>query len=186
MSDESAVDLTLLLQRAADGDADSRAQALERVYGELHAVAEGLFARERKGHTLQPTVLVHDAFMRLVASDCSVSNKQHFMVLATRAMRRVLTDYARRKRAERRGGGLERVTFHEGMVGPQAVGFDPVLLDDALTRLGELNERHAKIVELKLFAGLEHAEVAEVMGLSVRSVESHWPMARAWLLKEIC
>jgi RNA polymerase sigma factor (TIGR02999 family) len=159
---------------------------LPLVYDELRALAASHMRRERSDHTLQPTALVHEAFMRLLRlPEGAVQNRVHFFALAAMAMRRVLADHARRHRAAKRGGGAARVDLDvaDGAAGPRDVAADD--LDAALDDLARLDPRHARIVELRFFGGLSIEETAEVLEISPATVKRDWVLARAWLHREL-
>jgi RNA polymerase sigma factor (TIGR02999 family) len=164
------------------------------VYDDLRHVAGRLFKRQRRDHTLQPTVLVHEAYMRLVRpQDQGFENRRHFMRVATLAMRQLLTDYARARASAKRGGGEERVALEEAEEAgadeiaddAPAAEVDLVELDKALTKLRELEPRQADIVELRFLGGLTVAEVADVLQVGERTVYVDWGMARVWLKREL-
>ncbi|MCR9160715.1 MAG: ECF-type sigma factor [Nannocystaceae bacterium] len=156
-------------------------------YGELRALAGRYFARFPEGHTLQPTALVAEAFLKLEAGGHNAKEDQHFLALAATAMRQILVDHARRRGSEKRGGALRRVTVENvhAMLDDGNHPIDVLLLDQLLTELAEVNADQAKIVELRFFAGQTVPEVASGLGMSVRSVERHWRFARAWLQRRI-
>jgi RNA polymerase sigma factor (TIGR02999 family) len=155
------------------------------VYGELHRVAEAYMRRERRDHTLQPTALVHEAFLRLSeGASVSWTDRSHFFRLAARAMRRILTDHARRVRAAKRGGG-GKVPLRESKLRIAALDLDVLALDEALGRLAELDPRQATIVELRFFGGLTVEETAKALDLSAITVKRDWRSARAWLKSEL-
>lgn len=156
------------------------------VYDELRALAAAYLRRERTGHSLQPTALVHEAFIKLIdAEGLQATDRHHFFAIAANTMRRVLVEHARTRGAVKRGGGQRRVT----LTGIQAVKpdaeFEVVALDEALKKLAALDERQARIVELRFFGGLGVDEVAQLLGVSKRTVEGDWTLARAWLLREL-
>jgi RNA polymerase sigma factor (TIGR02999 family) len=157
------------------------------LYGELRALAADFLRRERSDHTLQPTALVHEAWIRLSAQAGSPWNdRAHFFAIAAQAMRRILIDHARRRGADKRGGGLQRITLASGITPPLAsTEVDLLALDDALVRLAALDERQARVVELRFFAGLTVEEVAVALGVSARTVASEWRLARAWLSRAL-
>jgi len=156
---------------------------LPKVYGELRALAASYF-RGRGANTLQPTALVNEAFLRLAKHDGEIKDRAHFFAVAATAMRQILTDRARRRRALKRGGPeKERVTL-SGIAAPDG-GIDLLVLDDLLSRLAALDERQARLVELRFFAGLTEDEAAESLGVSLRTVQKDWRKARAWLLAEL-
>lgn len=157
------------------------------IYGELRNLAERLFRRERRDHTLEPTALVHEAWLKLAAQDRTEwEERQQVLAIGAQAMRRILVDHARAKRREKRGGDRAPVELTDDMsLDPPPGG--PVLLDleGALVRLERLDPRQAKIVELRFFAGLGVREVAQELGLSIRTVEADWTAAKAWLRREL-
>jgi len=172
--------VTQLVRRLGAGDSGVAEELLPLVYDELRAVANGLFARQPEGHTLQPTALVHEAWLKLAGNSKALEGRSHFFSVAAKAMRQVLTDHARARRTERRGNALRKVTFDDDLVGNQR-DCDLVDFDDALTRLGAANERHARVVELRLFAGLSLPEIATVLGVTPRTIQLDWRAARAYL-----
>jgi RNA polymerase sigma-70 factor, ECF subfamily len=180
----SPEDVTNLLRRGDDPVA--REALLKVVYDELRRRAGAMMRRESAGHTLQPTALVHEAWFRLVGqNDVDWQGRAHFFGIATQMMRRVLLDHARRRLREKRGGDVVKVSLEDGMPLSVERPKDVVAVDEALARLGQLDERQAKIVELRFFGGLSVEEVAEVLGVSKRTVEADWTMAKAWLRREL-
>lgn len=182
---ETAHDVTRLLvdlQRGADGAAD---QLVPLVYGELHKLAVHYMRAERGDHTLQPTALVHEAYMRLVDQrNASWQNRSHFFGIAAQAMRRILVDHARRKRAGKREGG-DRVTLDESVAEAPQRSVDLIALDDALNKLAALDPRQARVVELRFFGGLDIEQTAESLGISPATVKRDWTFARAFLQREM-
>lgn len=182
---ETAHDVTRLLvdlQRGADGAAD---QLVPLVYGELHKLAVHYMRAERGDHTLQPTALVHEAYMRLVDQrNASWQNRSHFFGIAAQAMRRILVDHARRKRAGKREGG-DRVTLDESVAEAPQRSVDLIALDDALNKLAALDPRQARVVELRFFGGLDIEQTAESLGISPATVKRDWIFARAFLQREM-
>ncbi len=172
--------VTQLVRRLGDGDAAVAEELLPLVYEELRAIANGLFARQPDGHTLQPTALVHEAWLKLAGSDQGWETRSHFFSVAARAMRQVLTDSARARRTDRRGKGWKKVTFGDHLALEQP-DYDLVDMDDALQRLSQAYERHDRVVELRLFAGLTVDEVASLLGVTPRTIKLDWRSARAWL-----
>lgn len=172
---------------------DRRAKADElfhEVYGDLRRLARRMMLRERPGHTLEPTGLVHEAYMKLVdQSRVDWRGQTHFFAVGARVMRRLLVDHARQRAALKRAGDRQRVTLSDSLGLADRRGglsFEDLLtLDSALNRLGELDPRAADVVELRFFGGLSSAEVAEVQGVSQRTVEGDWAHARAWLRREL-
>ncbi len=182
-------DVTLLLKRIDEGDSEAAASLIPLVYGELKALAGFFFSSQPANHTLQPTALVHEAWIKIGAGGGlgGVSNRRHFFALASRAMRQVLADHAKRLRREKRGGGKSHrtVTFKDEITPDPASAIDVVAFDDALSTLQKLNERHAKVVELRLFGSLTLVEIGETLGVSKTTVVADWNMARAWFLRQL-
>ena len=161
-------------------------QMLPVLYQELHRLAEGYLSRERPGHTLQPTALVHEAYIRLVDQRrVDWRNRAQFLGLAASMMRRILVNHARDRAAQKRGGGAEAVSLSliEAVSGGREI--DLIALEDALGQLGALDERKCRVVELKFFGGLTTEEIAEVLGVSGATVEREWAFAKAWLYDAI-
>lgn len=163
---------------------DSERHFDERVYAELRRVARSYLAGS-SARTLQPTALVHEAWLRLEKSDSEQGSRDHFLAVAAKAMRQVLVDSARSRGAEKRGGDRGRITLISQLDGVRDQTFDAVLLHDALVRLAELNERHATVVELRVFGGLSIPECAARLGVSHTTVETDWRIARVWLRREL-
>ena len=173
---------TQLLLAWTAGDRRALDQMLPLVYDELHRLASGYLARERPDHTLQPTALVHEAFLRLINQrEVDWRNRAQFLGVAAGLMRRILVNHARDRAAEKRGGERERVSLSLVEVPSGGPDVDLIALEDALERLAKLDERKAKVVELRFFGGLSSEEVAEVLGVSRATVEREWSFARAWL-----
>lgn len=182
-ADDSQV--TLLLKAMKNRDQSAAEKLLPLVYKELHRLAKSYMRRERPEHTLQPTALIHEAYLRLAHDDVDWQSRQHFIGVAANVMRRVLVDHARAHKAEMRGGGLERIEFEEGLAISKERSSEVIALHDALNRLELLNPRRAKVVELRYFGGLSVEEVAAVLDMSPRSVKRDWALARPWLFREI-
>jgi RNA polymerase sigma factor (TIGR02999 family) len=188
---ETRETVTRLLARLRGGDEETRAAALQQVlqmlYPELRRLAARLMRRERPGHTLQPTALLHEAFLDLVdATAVDWESRAHFMGVAARVMRRILVDHARRHVARKRGGGLRQVTLDEALdLGPRNGSLDVLHLHDALERLAALDARGAQVVELRVFGGLTVEEAASALGVSKRTVDTDWSVARMWLAREL-
>lgn len=175
-----------LLHAWNQGDHQAVDALLPLVYGELRALAGHFFRAERQDHTLQPTALVHEAWLRLKAgASCPVKDRAHFIGLAAGAMRQILVDHARAHRAGKRGGGQVRVALDESMGLPDRAGLDLVALDEALQALAAREPRQARLVELRYFAGLSIEETAEALALSPATVKRDWAFARAWLHREL-
>ncbi|TVQ50458.1 MAG: sigma-70 family RNA polymerase sigma factor [Phycisphaerales bacterium] len=182
---------TRLLNRASDGEIAAAADLLPMVYEELRALAEHFFRNERHGHTLQPTALVHEAYMRLVdQNSIEWKSRNQFFVIAAKAMRNILVDHARTKGRDKRGGGWQRVTLDAvcetmSLGGAADDGVDMERLNTALRELAELDERKARLVELRFFAGLNEQDAADVLGIARSTASEHWRMARAWLHRRL-
>lgn len=184
MSDSD--EITQLLVAYRDGDSGAMHQLMPLVYHELRRIARRHLAGHRRGALLDTTGLVHESFLKLaenghLPTDC----RAHFFAVASRAMRQVAIDYARSRRALKRGGGERPLTLDEQRVGEGTVDVDLMALDQALNRLAELNERLVQVVECRYFAGLTEPETAEALGTSVRTVQRDWVKARAWLKREL-
>lgn len=173
--------ITRLLQAARNGEAGAADSLLPLVYGELGRLAVRIFAGERAEHTLQPTALIHEAWIKLAGGMGKLENRRHFYAVASQAMRQVLNDHARALAAEKRGSRRPRVTLDEAFDGARSTALDLVELNELLAHLEERNPRHGRLVELRVFGGLTIAEAAEVLGVSAATVERDWFMARAWL-----
>lgn len=179
-------DVTQLLVAWSDGDEGALEKLLPLVYDELHRLAERYMQRERSDHTLQPTALVNETYLRLVdQTRVKWRNRAHFIGVAAQLMRRVAVKHAQRHRAAKRGGGLPKVPFDEAAVPGQASDEDVIALDEALKRLKELDPRQSRIVELRFFGGLTGREMAEVLAISPATIDREWRMARAWLRREL-
>lgn len=184
MKGPSAAESTQILLQAAQGDAAAAAQFMPLVYGELRQLAEKHFRHQRPDHTLQPTALVHEAYLRLVQSDkVDWKGRTHFFATAARVMRQILVDHARAQRAAKRGGSRNRITLSAVHEENQDLDFSDLM--DVLERLSKLNPRHYEIVTLRFLAGMKVSEVAHALRISTRSVEEGWRMARAWLLTQL-
>jgi RNA polymerase sigma factor (TIGR02999 family) len=155
------------------------------VYAELKRIAAAYLRRERPGHTLQPTALVNEAYVRLAGQHPRFQNRAHFCAIAANAMRQILVERARARNARKRGGGAARVTLDEAMAPAPGPPVDLDALDEALTRLAALDAQQARIVELRFFGGLSVEETADVLGISPATVKRHWSVARAWLAREL-
>lgn len=178
----STDEVTHLLHDWGKGDQEALEQLVPLIYDELRRLAHNVLYRERSGHTLQTTALVHEAYLKLIDQrDTRWQNRAHFFAIAAQAMRRILVDSARRHKALKRGGVAENLSLDEAP--DVAVEPDPILLplDEALTALAQFDSQQSKIVELRFFGGLTIEETAEVMKLSKDTVKDDWAMARAWL-----
>jgi len=177
---DACLDVTALLARARQGDGAAADLALGALYTELHRLAAFYMRGEKADHTLQPTALVNEAYLRLVRVD-SVNDRRHFIALAAQAMRRVLVDHARGKRRDKRGAGAVRVTIDAAIAGTEAMDVDVLALDEALTALAGLDERAARVVELRFFCGYTDSEVCQLLGTNLTAVRRDWDFARSWL-----
>lgn len=186
MSDTPIGDVTQLLEHVGEGRPNAYDALLPIVYAELRRQAARHLRRERVNHTLQPTALVNEAFMRLIDQrNQRWQNRAHFFGIASQAMRRILVDHARGQARLKRGGPKAQVTLDEGMLSADAAPVDVLDLDEALTRLEQIDERQARVVELRFFGALSVEETAEVMKLSPATVKREWSMAKAWLYAEL-
>ena len=183
--EEDAGQVTQLLKAMGAGDERAADELLPLIYQELHRLARSYMRRERAEHTLQPTALINEAYLRLAHDDIDWQNREHFIGAAAQAMRRVLVDYARQHHAQMRGGGLKRVELQEGLaISPERME-EVVSLDEALSRLAEQNPRQARVVELRYFGGLSVEQIAAMLGIAERSVKRDWALARVWLFQEL-
>ena len=180
-------DFTLILGRARKGDERARGELIALVYDELRQVASRLMRRERTDHTLSPTAVVHEAVIRLLGDAVfdKAPDRSYLFASAARAMREVLIDHARRRAADRRGGGRRRVPLDVVVDYFEEQGLDVVAVHEALDRLAEWNERKAQVMTLRYFGGMTVPEVATALGVSVVTVERDWRLARAWLVGQL-
>jgi RNA polymerase sigma-70 factor (ECF subfamily) len=179
-------DVTHFLSEAAKGNPDARAALLDIVYRELHCLASSQMRAERFDHTLQPTALVHEAYLRLFNErQRSWASRGHFFAFAARVMRNILIDYARRHASGRDGGNSLRLALEEVNTTDLPPSAELLSLDRALDRLSEFDPRQGQIVELRFFAGLTEEEIAEVLHIGLRTVKRDWIAAKAWLYKEL-
>ena len=174
-----------MLRSVSAGDGAAAGELLELVYGELRSLAQRYLARERVDHTLQPTALVHEAYLRLIDQDVAWQGRAHFVGVAAQSMRRILVDHARGVNRLKRSGGLKRVELPDELAKGEEPTLDIVALDDALAELSAQSERLGRIVELRFFGGLELQAIAELLGLSERTVRRDWRFARAWLTERL-
>lgn len=183
-----ADEITKELQDWSSGrDTGASDAVLKLVYDELHRQAHRFLSRERPGHTLQTTALVHEVYLKLgKQGEIAWESRSHFFGIAARLMRQILIDYARTKRRAKRGGSKDKVPLEDALtVSVGTANFDLLALDEALTRLASKEEHLAKIVELRFFSGLSVEDTAEVMGVSDSTVKRDWQMAKAWLHREL-
>ncbi len=184
---EKSQEITRMLQEWSGGKQEALDALLPLVYAELHRQASRYLRRERAGHTLQTTALIHEAYLKLIDQrEVNWQNRAHFFGIAAQAMRRILVDYARERHRAKRGGIGENLPLEEAaLVVSEERRVDLVALDEALTRLAKFDERQARIVELRYFSGLSIEETAEVLRISPATVKSDWNVAKAWLRHEI-
>lgn len=186
MTPSTSHDVTALLRAWSEGDVGARDRLMPIVYNELRRRAAAYLRRERRTHTLQPTALVHEAYLRLVDQDRAAwQNRAHFLAVASQMMRRILVDRARARHMAKRSGRWARVTLDDDLVAGPNVDLDVIDLDDALSRLAAFDLRKSRIAELRFFGGLSLQETGHALGLSVATVERDWRAARAWLFKEL-
>lgn len=179
--------ITQLLQEWNSGNSDVLEQLMPLVYEELRRQAVQFLRKERTNHTLQPTALIHEAYLKLIGQkDVEWQNRSHFFALASTLMRRILVDHARERQREKRGGREENLPLEVALnVSGGEKSVDLIALDEALNRLARMNERQARVVELRYFSGLSNDETAEVLKVSNATVRNDWNIARAWLRREI-
>jgi RNA polymerase sigma-70 factor (ECF subfamily) len=186
MTVPSRPDATELLTRTGAGDEAAAAELWPLVYAELRSLAAKYLRAERRDHTLDPTGLVHEAYVRLVDQSRALwKDRPHFFRAAAQAMRRILVDHARARGADKRRGGRRQVALHETVKLSSAPALDVLALDELLGQLASLHERHAQVVELRFFSGLTIAETAAALGVSTTTVEEDWAVARAWLRRRL-
>ncbi|MEL7496916.1 MAG: ECF-type sigma factor [Planctomycetota bacterium] len=191
--DDGCHDLADLLAESAAGDANATDQLFQLVYDELHRLAVRLMNRERQDHTLQPTALINEAYMRLVATERSRSehptldyqNQSHFIATAAKVMRHVLVNHAKAKRSIKRGGAHQRLSIESVMEHFEQPAIDLLLLDEAMASLAELDARQHQLVELRFFGGMTTAQAAAVLNISERTAYNEWAHAKAWLKCQI-
>jgi RNA polymerase sigma factor (TIGR02999 family) len=185
LSESDPHTITHLLHDWRKGNAGALDRLLPLVYDELHRIARRLFVAEPASHTLQPTAVLHEAYMRLLGAEVDWSDRAHFYAIASREMRRVLVDHARRRSAARRGGDWQREPISEGAEPPAPEAPDLLRLDEALTRLHAEDERMARCVELHYFGAMDWNEIAEVLGVSRSTVARDLRVGKAWLWREL-
>jgi RNA polymerase sigma factor (TIGR02999 family) len=186
MSGELQDEVTQILHDWSGGDARAPERLMPFVYDELRRLARSFLARERDGHTLQPTALVNEAYLRLVdQTRVEWQNRAHFYGIASRMMRRVLIDHARAHATDKRGGGGVRLSLEDVQLPAEQRAASLVALDEALGRLAAMDERKCRVVEMRFFGGLSDEEIAEVLGVTTRTVLRDWKKARLWLYREL-
>jgi len=179
-------DITLLLKRAGD-DEDVYDQVYPLVYQQLRDIASARINREGEDHTYSKTELVHETYLKMVnQSDMDYQNRSHFLAICSSCMRQILIDYARKKKAQKRGRDYEKYTYVDGLIETEEQDLQELIdIDDAMKRLEELNPRLTKVVEMRFFGGMKVEEVAEVLGVSESTVHRDWLKARGWLYQEL-
>jgi RNA polymerase sigma factor (TIGR02999 family) len=184
--DHLSGDITLYLSQIRKGDTDAKSRLLQLVLGELRGMADRMLRSEKNNHTLQPTALVNELYLHLLAGEpMDVRDRGHFFALAAQAMRRILVDHARARRSQKRGGQQQQVDIDAVALVTHENVQRMVELDQALDRLEKLDPRQCRVVELRYFAGLDEAEIAQFLGVSDRTVKRDWAMAKAWLYGEL-
>jgi RNA polymerase sigma-70 factor (ECF subfamily) len=184
--DRDPAGVTALLQQIRHGDRAAESDLIPLIYNQLQAIARRQMAHERPDHSLQATILVHEAFLRLVGdSQIDWSNRAHFFALASRVMRRMLVDHARAANAQKRPGARQKVELDSALVFVEAQAADVMALDQALERLAAWDARQCRVVEMHFFGGLGFEEIGEVLSVSPRTAKRDWSMARAWLYREL-
>jgi RNA polymerase sigma factor (TIGR02999 family) len=182
----STAEITGLLNKVANGDEQAAALLIPLVYRELRQLAVYRLRRERPNHTLQPTALVNEAYLKLAGQrDARWNNRAQFFAVASQAMRRVLVDYARNQKRTKRGGSLQKVTLEDVCVVSPQISEEVLAVNESLERLEQIDPRQARIVELRYFAGLSTEETAEALGISARTVIREWNVAKAWLYGDL-
>lgn len=184
---ENSEQITQLLNEWKGGNQTALDRLMPLVYEELRQQASRYLRKERSNHTLQTTALIHEAYLKLIGiNEIEWQNRNHFFAIASTAMRRILVDHARERKREKRGGNAENLPLDEALqISSNEKSVDLIALDEALNRLAKLDERQAKVVELRYFSGLSNDETAEVLGVSNATVRLDWNLAKAWLKNEI-
>jgi len=180
-------EISQLLRSWSDGNSDAFEELLPLVYDELHRQAHRYLRREREGHTLQTTALIHEAYLNLIKQNCvNFQNREHFFAISANLMRRILVNYANSRHRQKRGGRDENIELDESiLIATQSKDLDLLALDEALTRLAKMDEQQARIVELRYFGGLTIEETSEVMGIAPATIKRDWNLTKAWLYREL-
>ena len=178
-------EVTRLLRASSQGDRDAEAALIPLVYSELRRRAASYMRRETPGHTLQPTALVHEAYLKLIGEDGNWQNRSQFFGVAARQMRRILVDHARKRKANKRAGGDVRAPFEDALAIATERPGELVAIDDALERLAVEYPRQAQVVELRFYAGYTEDEIARILGTSLETAKRDWKFARVWLSREV-
>ncbi|MEZ5427881.1 MAG: sigma-70 family RNA polymerase sigma factor [Pyrinomonadaceae bacterium] len=182
---EQTQEVTELLNALSDGNREATDKLIPIVYSELRRLAGSYLKSEREGHTLQPTALVHEAFLKLVDQKVRWESRSHFFGVAAKLMRRILVDYARAHQAEKRGGDQTKIPLEETFVFVRERPAEIIALDEALKNLAKIDPRRSQVVELKFFGGLNNKEIASVLGVHSNTVLRDWNLARAWLKTQL-
>jgi RNA polymerase sigma factor (TIGR02999 family) len=185
MEPAAAADITVLLHKWKHGDVEATEKLAVVLYGELHRIARHYMRGERPGHTLQASALVNEAYLRFSGAPMEYHDRTHFFAFAAQTMRRVLVDHARNRGSAKRGAGAFPVTFDEGAMALPDRSSEIIALDDALSQLATLDERKARVVEMRFFGGLSVDETAAALSVSPQTVLRDWSLAKAWLTREL-
>ena len=186
MSDEQNQSVTEILVKWSQGDQQAAEHLFPLVYDELKRQAKYYLYKERHNHTLQPTALVHEAYLKLAEQKVLVAeNRHHFLAIAARLMRQILVDHARKHKSEKRGGAAQRFSLEEIEILPEQIATDLLELNDALQKLERIDQRKASIVELRFFGGLKEKEIASVLEITEKTVRRDWHFAKLWLYREL-
>src|SRR5580700_6683728 len=186
MLDKPDGEITRLLGGFRNGEPEAEARLMEATYRELRKIAAGHIRRERTGLSLQTTDLVHEAYLRLAPQAATPwRDRGHFFQVAAHVMRQILVDRARKRHAGKRGGGVPQISLDKALDIAEARSADLLMLEEALARLQQVDGRQCQVVEMRFFAGMSEDEIAEVLGVSARTINREWRMARAWLYKEV-
>ena len=185
MNEESPKEITQLLHDWGNGDEVALDQLMPLVYDQLHQMASHYMSSQRVGHTLQPTALIHEAYVKLAGQDQDWKNRAHFFGVAAQAMRHILVDHVRKRGFQKRGSDPQRVEIEDSILVSAERAEGLVELDEALNRLSEMDHRKGRVVELRYFGGLNNDEISEVLKVSKKTVIRDWQFARTWLLREL-
>ncbi|NIT60400.1 MAG: sigma-70 family RNA polymerase sigma factor [Aliifodinibius sp.] len=186
MTKNDKSNITQLLFRANSGDQEAFDRLFPLVYNQLRDIARHQLAREHSGHTLQKTELVHEVYLKLVdQTQIDWKNRAHFYAIATKAIRQILVDYARKKKAEKRGGDQKRITFEEEKIDLQQHAEDLIMLNDLIEKMANLDKRRSRVAEMRFFGGMTIREIAEILDVSTRTIDRDWLKARTWLQNEL-
>jgi len=186
MKDAQSHEVTEILREWSGGDENAAERLFPLVYEELKRQARFSLSNERHDHTLQPTALVHEAYLRLVDQTVlEAENRIHFFAIASRLMRQILVDHARKRNAEKRGGAAQRLSLDEIDFAPEEMAGDILSLNDALMRLEKMDKRKAQVVDMRFFGGLKEDEIADALGVNEKTVRRDWQFAKLWLYREL-